>query len=173
MVLERGCSSQSVLGVLLMKKTLLTGVAVLLLATGAQAKWKPKPPSATLPGEMQGEWCLDKDKNKWDTFHRGGQHNYEMIMSQCPDKDQWLIFSNGWKHGTRGDSCTFDEIDKLDRYVYYVRGNCKARGIATRPYDVPNEVNSTWKPSGTVIYSEVGELHYVDGALVYWQLPDV
>lgn len=156
-----------------MKKTLLTGIAALLLVTNAQAKWKPKPPSATLPVDMQGEWCRDNDRNKWKTFHRDGMHQYGTIIPKCPDKHHWIIFANGWRHGTESDSCTFTEIDKLDRYVYYVRGQCRAKRIASLPYYVPLGGMSDWTPSGNVGYEAVGELHFVDGALVYWRLPDV
>jgi hypothetical protein len=148
-----------------MEKTFLTGVAVLFLATGtAHAKWKPKPPSTFLPAEMQGYWCRDNDQNKWDTFHRGG----------CSGKKLWTIWSNGWTIDNKSkDTCTFIEIDKLDRYVYYVRGICKAKRNATLPKDVPNEGMSAWTPSGNSVYEEVRELHFIDGALVMWDLPDV
>jgi len=150
-----------------MKKLLLTNIAALFLATGAaHAKWKPKPSSTTLPAEMQGSWCRDKDKNKWATFHRN-----DPTGILCPDRRGWTIWSNGWRNNGGKDTCTFTEVDKLDRYVYYVRGMCKAKRNATLPMDMPNE--GTWIPSGNSVYEEVGELHLVDGALVLWRLPDV
>jgi hypothetical protein len=151
-----------------MKAAIIAGCVLLLVpitVPGAHAKWKPKPLSTYLPGEMQGSWCLDNDKNNWDTLHRN---------DKCPAKDRWTIVSDGWrKNNKRQDFCAFFEIDKLDRYVYQIGGKCEAKDIATRPYDVPNEGWNAWKPSGRVVYEEVGELHLVDGALVYWYLPDV
>ena len=144
-----------------MKAAIIAGCVVfsVLKAPGVYAKWKPKPLSTTLPAEMQGNWCRDDDRNKWATFHRTG----------CPNKRLWVIWSNGWTHNV--DTCTFTEIDKLDRYIYYIRGMCKAKRTATLPMDVPNE--GTWTPSGNSVYEEVRELHLVDGALVLWRLPDV
>ena len=136
-------------------------LSVLCTAPGAHAT------STLLPAEMRGDWCLDNDRNKWDTFHRK-----EQTGIVCPDKRRWKIWGNGWdRYNEAKDRCTFFEIDKLDRYVYQVRGKCRAKGIATRPYEIPNE--GTWTPSGYVGYEEVGELHFVDGALVLWRLPDV
>jgi hypothetical protein len=147
-----------------MKKTLLIGIAALFLATGAaHAKWKPKPPSTFLPAEMQGNWCRDNDRNRWDTFHRKG----------CSNKDLWVIWSNGWTSRGGRDTCTFNEIDKLDRYIYYVRGICKSNTPSNMTSNIPNEGLQAWHPTSTSIYTEMREVRLVDDALVMWDLPDV
>jgi hypothetical protein len=145
---------------------LATAVA---LVGPASAKWQPKPPATFLPGEMQGNWCLQNDRNKWDTLQRSGLRAGNS-SEYCPTKSLWVVWSNGWSSRGGRDTCTFTEIDKLDRYVFYVRGICKSKTPSTMG-EVPNE--GVWHPTPTSKYEEVRELHLVDGALVLWRLPDV
>jgi hypothetical protein len=53
-----------------MFRRMVSGSLLALMLTSAHAAWKPKPPTTTLPVEMQGNWCRDNDRNKWETFHR-------------------------------------------------------------------------------------------------------
>ena len=69
--------------------------------------------------------------------------------------------------------CIFDEIEKLDRYIYYVRGKCKSNTPSNMTSNIPNEGLQAWHSTPTSIYTEMRELHFVDGALVMWDLPEV
>ena len=150
----------------------LTILAMTVALVGpAAADWKPKPPTTFLPVEMQGNWCLDWDNNKWDTFHRSGlRSELGANVPECPSRRLWVVWSNGrTAKGGQVDS-TFYEIDKLDRYVYQVRGKCRCRCPSTLP-SYPNV--GVWRPTPTSIHTETLELHFVDGALVAWGVPDV
>jgi len=159
-----------------MFRRMVSGSLLVLMLTSshiADAKWKPKPPSTTLPGEMQGNWCSKSyTKGKQNILVRSGLRAGH--TSGCPDKYLWVVWSNGLsKYGSR-DNCTFTEIDKLDRYVYYVRGMCKAKYSPDHWKYMPNNGDLLHPPQdSTSVYEEVREIHLVDDALVLWRLPDV
>jgi hypothetical protein len=156
-----------------MKKLLIALATTVALVGPASAKWQPKPPTSFLPVEMQGHWCRDNDRNKWHTFHRGAMHQYGVIMSECPIAMRWEVWSNGWRQeGGYQDDCKFTEIDKLDRYVFYIRGVCRSKKPPSLPQDLPNEGGWHPKPGATSVHEVVRELHWIDGVLIAWRLPD-
>jgi hypothetical protein len=59
MVMDSRCSALPVLGVFLMKKVFLTGVAVLLLATGTtHADWGTQFPLPSVPLPQDNDWDM-------------------------------------------------------------------------------------------------------------------
>jgi len=126
------------------------------------AKWQPKPPTSFLPGEMQGNWCSKGfTKGVQNILVRSGLRAGS-DSEYCPDKKLWVVWSNGFsKYGSR-DNCTLTEIDKLDRYIFYVRGMCKAKYPPDHWKYMPNNGDLLHPPAeGTSVYEEVREIHLV------------
>jgi hypothetical protein len=135
-----------------MKKLLLTGIAVLFLATGAAHAH-----DAQLPDGMFGTWCEMHDA----ALDRALPNNE--FYSKC-ENGNLFIFDKGYKYAA-GGSCEFTSI-KFDRSgvhpngdaydVFVVRANCKGRvDVNGNPY----------------LYSDFFEIAISDGQLSRRFLP--
>jgi hypothetical protein len=71
----------------------------------------------SLPKEMVGKWCPVKDSDQYE-------------RRPCPEgkSDSGMILS---KHGVFyfEEGCDFTKVQKLERNVYYVHGNCGGEGM--------------------------------------------
>jgi hypothetical protein len=93
-----------------MKKTLLTGIAALFLATGTAH-------AVEIPKQYRGVWC----HTRWDT-----------IYERCSDPDQGLeIKKTSWVTGELygGITCTLSTIRKSKYGGYTLSGLCRSDEI--------------------------------------------
>src|SRR5262249_37929072 len=103
-----------------MKKLLLTGIAALLLATGAAHAQPSK-----LPNEMMGEWCWDKFVDDDDDV------SHYWREEDAPSCDDVLVLEQTRASFRRPISsmpptnCEFNSIEVADPGTYRIRANCE------------------------------------------------
>ena len=149
-----------------MKKTLLTSIAALFLATGTAHADQP---NIQLPDYVLGYWCYDQASSP----NNGEEHYYD----QEHDCDEWFtdiskdddgnygfftdLILNGLKE-PRADYCLFDKIEPVDvpaaaednRVIFLIHAKCESF----------NGVDPPWE--------ERFELSWGEGRLIIQSLPD-
>lgn len=73
---------------------------------------------ASLPKEMIGEWCAVKDSsNEYERRDCRGHGDGMMTL----DQHHYFLLEDG---------CDFTKVQKIDRNVYYVHGDCGGEGMS-------------------------------------------
>jgi hypothetical protein len=72
----------------------------------------------SLPQQMVGEWCLVKDSNDEYERHDCRRDGGDRMMTI--GKHHWFALEDG---------CDFTKVQKLERNVYYVHGDCGGEGM--------------------------------------------
>jgi hypothetical protein len=111
-----------------MKKLLLSGIAVLFLATGAaHADWNTRfpLPRVPLPQEMIGTWCMDEEADVQTSRKTGEWHtSYYTRRNDCLEHETTLVVrSDGWDEVW--DNCPFTKITKEANGVYLIYSRCE------------------------------------------------
>jgi hypothetical protein len=106
-----------------MKKTLLAGIAVLLLGTGAVHA------DGKLPEYMLGRWCSDYliSTKSVEVYYRPDHADPNRCC--CGDStDGITINSEGYTEDGPGEdpvTCLFDKVEEKDRNIYLIHLRCK------------------------------------------------
>jgi hypothetical protein len=94
-------------------KSMMKGITALLaLMTMASATERP-----SLPKEMAGAWCRVKDNDQYERRNCHGEGDGMMTLG----KHKVFFLEDG---------CDFTKVQKLERNVYYVHGDCGGEGMS-------------------------------------------
>src|SRR6516165_8378080 len=136
-----------------MKKTLLTGIAALFLATGVA---HANQPTVQLPHDFLGHWCYDDRASPNDSeehYFDQEQDCDEGYTDIFKDDDNYYYFTDLVMQGQKepvADLCAFDKIEKVDvpsngehfstPIVYLVHAKCKSLNGIDPPWEARFEL---------------------------------